>query len=491
MKRYAIFLILFLSLIAASCGGGGGAGGNTGGDSGGGDPPQGTAGAPILTVSGAAPVAQTGATLHGTVTPNGLETTALFEWGTDPTLAVNSATAEQSMGAGTASLPVSAFLTGLTAGQTYYFRVVASNSAGTVRSDPLSFDIMPVPTFGWETATPESQGMNTAALDSMWSTLEARNTAAFLVIRNDKIVYEKYVSFNRNEKHYTASLAKALVGGVSLMVAMQDGLISPDDLAHRYVPQWTADPVKSTITVRELATHTSGLDDAEEGGLPHESLTGWKGDFWARLPVPDDPFTISRDLAQVIFPPGTASYYSNPGYAMLGYAVTAALEGTPNEDLRSLIADRVMEPIGVPSSEWECGYGDTYTVDGLPLVPTWGGGNYSPDAVARVGRLILRQGDWDGVRIIGSDVVQAATTRFAGLPGDALLGFWGNTAVGGSRPFPSLPEDAVYGAGAGHQVLLIIPSLDVIMVRFGESLDGGEFDPALENYLFAPLMAAF
>jgi len=308
-KRYAIFLNIILALIIASCGGGGGAGGNTVADDGGGDPPQGTTSAPIVTVSGAPSVSLTGATLHGTVTPNGLETTAWFEWGIDPTLAENSAAAEQSMGSGTASLPVSAFLTGLTAGRTYYFRVAASNSAGTVKGDPQRFETVPFSTFAWETATPESQGMSTAALDSMWSTLEARSTAAFLVIRNDKIVYEKYVSLNRNEKHYTASLAKALVGGMSLMVAMDDDLISPDDLAHRYVPRWAADPVKSTITVRELATHTSGLDDAEEGGQPHESLTGWKGDFWAQLAVPGDPFSISRDLAPVIFTPGTSSGY--------------------------------------------------------------------------------------------------------------------------------------------------------------------------------------
>jgi CubicO group peptidase (beta-lactamase class C family) len=121
----------------------------------------------------------------------------------------------------------------LISGTIYYYRdsVIPGLLTSTV-----------IPGFTWETATPESQGLDTAKLDSMWSTLRARNTVAFLVIRNDKIVCERYVSFGRNQRHFTASMAKGLVGGMALMVAMTDGLISPGDLVQRYVPQWTTDP---------------------------------------------------------------------------------------------------------------------------------------------------------------------------------------------------------------------------------------------------------
>ena len=366
-------------------------------------------------------------------------------------------------------------------GTIYYYRAAATLSV--------------IPTamlgFNWGTATPESQGLNTAKLDSMWSTLRARNTVAFLVIRNDRIVYERYVSFDRNQKHGTASMAKGLVGGMSLMAAMNDGHISPDNLVQQYVPEWASDPVKSAITVRELATHSSGLDDAEEGGLPHEQLTGWKGIFWKRLPVPNDPFTTSRDATPVLSAPGTVSSYSNPGFAMLGYTVTVSLRGTADPDLRSLLTNRIMDPIGVPGSEWECGYGETITVDGLPLVATWGGGRYSPNAAARVARLLLRRGDWDGNQLLRQAVVQEATTQATpGLPGYGLFGWWGNVDNHGIRQFSSLPKDAFYAEGAGHQIVLVIPGLNLIVVRYGGPLDSGNFELALEKYFFAPMMAA-
>jgi hypothetical protein len=60
-------------------------------------------------------------------------------------------------------------------------------------------------------------------LEAAWDNLLKRHTTAFLVIRNDKIVFERYApGFSRTRPHYTALLAQALVGGVSLMLAMND-----------------------------------------------------------------------------------------------------------------------------------------------------------------------------------------------------------------------------------------------------------------------------
>ena len=241
-------------------------------------------------------------------------------------------------------------------------RVIVAASLWTLMVSAVRAEDPPVKVpWDWATASPQSRGMDLAALESAWAVLKDRQTTALLVVRHDRIVFERYAQdYGRTKPHGTASLAKALVGGVGLMVAMHDGRISPDDLAGRYMPRWRDDPNRRDITVRHLATHTSGIEDAEADGLPHDRLTGWKGDFWKRLPPPRDPFTLARDQAPVLDVPGTRARYSNPGMAMLGYCVTASLQGSDDPDLRSLVKRRVMGPLGVPDAEWSVGYGGGY-----------------------------------------------------------------------------------------------------------------------------------
>jgi CubicO group peptidase (beta-lactamase class C family) len=345
---------------------------------------------------------------------------------------------------------------------------------------------VPAQPFEWRAATPESQGQSSAKLEQLKKDLAARGTQALLVIRNDRIVYEWYAAGHSATKtHYTASMAKALVAGLSLGVALSDRRLALDDRAAQYIPQWKADPRKSRITLRQLGSHTSGLEDAEEDGLPHQKLTGWKGDFWKRLKVPNDPFTLSRDKARVLFDPGTKFQYSNPGIAMLTYAVTAALRDAPHKDIRTLLRERVMRPIGVPDRGWSVGYGQTFTVNGLPLVCSWGGGGYTARATARVGRLLLRGGDWDGKQLLSKDAAHQITTD-AGTPGHGAIGWWSNA----SGKYARLPKDAFWGSGAGHQVLLVVPSLKLIAVRNGGTLSAQEeHHDSLNKYLFEPLLA--
>src|SRR5947208_315600 len=216
--------------------------------------------------------------------------------------------------------------------------------------------------FQWQAATPESQGLSSARLETIKEWLESRQTKAFLVVRNDKLVYEWYADNHGPTKpHGTASLAKAIVGGLSLAVAMTDGQIALDDPASKFIPEWKGDPQKSPITIRHLGSHTSGIEDAEADKLPHDKLTGWKGDFWKRLDPPNDPFTIARDKTTVLFPPGEKLRYSNAGIAAFTYCVTASLKDAPRKDIRTLLRDRVMRPIGVRDAEWSAGYGQTFT----------------------------------------------------------------------------------------------------------------------------------
>ena len=149
-----------------------------------------------------------------------------------------------------------------------------------------------------------------------------------------------------------------------------------------------------------------------------------------------------------------------------------------------------MRPIGVPDDEWSVGYGRTPVVDGLPLVGSWGGGSYTARAAASVGRLMLREGDWDGRRLLSAEAVRQVT-RDVGTPGNCGIGWWSNN----DGSYPELPRDAYCGTGAGHQIVLVVPSLNLIAVRNGDTIAtaGGEpnaYHVPLRRYLFGPLANA-
>lgn len=327
------------------------------------------------------------------------------------------------------------------------------------------------------------------ALEALRADLEGRNTHGLLIQQGGKKVLEWYApKFGPAMPHYTASMAKALVGGTSLLVAMSDGRIRPNDLASKYIPLWADDPREHKITIRHLATHTSGIEDSTIEGVTHTEEPGWKGRFWKREP---DPFTPSLREASILFEPGTGYQYSNPGMAVLAYAVTASLKGAPQSDIKAVLRDRVLRPLGVPDNEWSIGYGRAYEVDGLNLYATWGGGSFTARATARLAEWMMHGGE----RIVPADRV-SQMLRYAGMPlpdrekepfapASGLCWYTNFDMV-----WPAVPRDAFVGAGAGHQVVLAVPSLDLIVVRNGAALEDGPFWTPVYRRIFQPLMAA-
>lgn len=96
--------------------------------------------APTATTEAADPVGETTATLNGTVNPNGDEvTTCEFKYGTDTNYG-DSVDCVPSPGDGTEGVAVSADVSGLTAGTTYHFQLVAENSLGEDLGDDLTFE---------------------------------------------------------------------------------------------------------------------------------------------------------------------------------------------------------------------------------------------------------------------------------------------------------------------------------------------------------------
>lgn len=98
------------------------------------------ANSPTTSTSPVSSVTTTGAALNGSANPNGLVTSAWFEWGTSASLSTyNTTSPTQNLGSGTSVVSYSSSLSGLSSGVTYYFRAAASNSAGTTKGTILSF----------------------------------------------------------------------------------------------------------------------------------------------------------------------------------------------------------------------------------------------------------------------------------------------------------------------------------------------------------------
>ncbi len=92
---------------------------------------------PSVTTGTPAPLGSYTATLNGVVNPDGLQTTAHFEYGSNA--AFSSSTATQTIAAGTTGQNVSAKITGLPPRHTYEVRLVATSPAGTTTGTPVEF----------------------------------------------------------------------------------------------------------------------------------------------------------------------------------------------------------------------------------------------------------------------------------------------------------------------------------------------------------------
>lgn len=283
------------------------------------------------------------------------------------------------------------------------------------------------------------------------SLLEANDTIAFLVIRDDTIVYERYFQDHTPSSlsqifSVSKSFTSALIG-----MAIEDGYIEHVD-----------QPI--TDFIPELAEE--GFDDVTF----HQLLTMMSGSAYREN---DNPFgehvilnytpQLEREILNFAMEttPGTVFRYKSGDNALLGLALSRALAP---ETITDYAQRRVWEPLGMQDR-------GVWTIDheGDGLEKTWCCLAVTARDLARFGRLYLHEGAWEGEQLLSpswvADSTQLGHVPEAEWPDDYEEIGWRN--YGYQWWLASEENGDYFGLGKDGQFLYINPATGVIVVRLG------------------------
>ena len=289
--------------------------------------------------------------------------------------------------------------------------------------------------FDWQTAAPEKHGLSLQQLIALQERLAAKGDQGLPrhPQRQDRLRVVRPGPRRQRRRTTPRRWPRPIVGGLSLGGRSDRRPDRAGRPGRQVRPAWKDDPRKSKITIRQLGSHTSGLEDAEADGLPHEKLTGWKGDFWKRLEPPNDPFTISPrpDAAAVRAGRRSSSTATpaSPCSTLCRHRGAARTRRTRTS--ARCCATASCGRSACPTTEWSVGYGKTvHAWTACRWSASWGGGNYTARAAARVGRLMLREGDWDGQRLLQRGQPSARSRQTPACPATAA---WAGGRNAGGR----------------------------------------------------------
>lgn len=322
---------------------------------------------------------------------------------------------------------------------------------------------VPWPDEAWPEAEPGpgvDRAALAAALERAFSAVGRAgvpDTRAFLVVQRGAIVAERYApGFGRATRFHSWSMAKsvtqALVG-----ILVSQGRLALD--APAPVPAWHADgDPRRVLTLSHLLHMTSGLDNADDrGGEGPTSLVAHM--LFGREARDQSAYAASFPLARG---PDSHWAYSTATSNILAAIVQRAAGGS-QEDMLRFLRSELLEPLGMRGAVAEFDAAGTFM----------GGGFFWASARdwARFGYLYLRDGAWDGRRILPEGWVDYTRTP-APAPdnGAHTAHFWVNRepAEGQFRLLPRGPESAFSATGANGQFVLMVPTHDLLVVRLGE-----------------------
>src|SRR5690606_24276400 len=140
-----------------------------------------------------------------------------------------------------------------------------SSNDNPVDPEPVPNELYfpPIHSNDWETLSVAEVGWNTNAEQPLYDFLEANDTDAFIILKDGKIVVEKYFgTFGQSSIHSWNSAAKTLTA-FTVCIEQEEGFLSIDNPSSDYMGAgWSSLTLEqeSRITVRNHLTMTTGLD---------------------------------------------------------------------------------------------------------------------------------------------------------------------------------------------------------------------------------------
>jgi CubicO group peptidase (beta-lactamase class C family) len=339
----------------------------------------------------------------------------------------------------------------------------------TKKSDPAPTAAIYFPPTGttWETATPASLGWNEAAIPDLKAFLGTSSTRALIVLKDGKIVIEEYLgtqlaggTFGVTSNWYWASAGKTLTSSL-VGIASGAGKINLDNKTSDYLGVgWSSltTPQENLITVRHQLTMTTGLDD----GVVDNDCT-------------DKPCLVYKGDA------GSRWAYHNAPYTLLDGVVTA---GT-GLSLTNYFNAQLRDQIGMDGFYAKSGFNNVF---------------YStPRSMARFGLLLLNKGVWMDKTIIPSSYLLSMITTsqqfnssygyLTWLNGKASYMVPGSQALFPLSLAPNAPNDMYAAMGKNGQIINVVPSKNIVVIRMGDVPDTSLVPFLFQNDLWVKLNA--
>jgi CubicO group peptidase (beta-lactamase class C family) len=311
-------------------------------------------------------------------------------------------------------------------------------------------------------------------------------TRAVVIVQGGRMVLERYgEGFDGDVRQVGWSMTKSVTHALT-GIAVADKTITLDEpMGH---PLWAQDDPRSQIAFRHALTMTDGLRWREIGSRS----------------------TVDNDAARLLFGPGrldvSAWAAGRPREHAPGsfwrystgssHLVAAALQRRigfygrldigGRQKFFDFMQTRLFRPIGMESAAPEFDLRGTFYGGSL----LWA----SPQDWARFGLLYLRDGVWDGARILPEGWVDFARTKSPAANVDAYGASWWISPRGaGQHPysdslFPDGPFDSFQAQGFSGQITALFPSRDLIIVRMGLKDD---VDWKVLGAWMAPIAKAF